>query len=48
MNLFQRYEEILRRLVTELKALYGARLVACAVYGSVGAARRDRTLTSTC
>src|SRR5438445_10630787 len=36
MNLFQRYEEILRRLVTELKALYGARLVACAVYGSVG------------
>jgi len=36
MNLFQRYEEILRRLVTELKALYGARLIACAVYGSVG------------
>ena len=36
MNLLQRYEEILRRLVTELRALYGARLVACAVYGSVG------------
>lgn len=32
----QRYETILERILTELRALYGARLVACAVYGSVG------------
>ncbi|MBI4589438.1 MAG: HEPN domain-containing protein [Candidatus Rokubacteria bacterium] len=36
MNLLRRYEELLDRFVVELKATYGSRLVACAVFGSVG------------
>lgn len=36
MSLLRRYDEILERLLIELKRLYGARLVACAAYGSVG------------
>jgi hypothetical protein len=36
MTLLQRYEEILSRLVAELERHYGDRLVACAVFGSVG------------
>ena len=36
MNLLQRYQELLDRLLAELKATYGRRLVACAVFGSVG------------
>ena len=36
MGLLQRYDEILTALLVGLRALYGARLVACAVYGSVG------------
>lgn len=36
MSLLRRYEELLERLVVELKATYGPRLVACAVFGSVG------------
>ena len=35
-TLVQRYETILERLVNELQETYGARLVAVAVYGSVG------------
>jgi predicted nucleotidyltransferase len=35
-TLVERYEAILARLVAELRNLYGARLVTCAVYGSVG------------
>ena len=34
--LLQRYEKLLERLVAELKTRYGERLVACAVFGSVG------------
>ncbi len=36
MSLLQRYDDLLERLVVELKAAYGPRLVACAVFGSVG------------
>lgn len=36
MPLLRRYEEILEALVAELRVTYGARLVACAVFGSVG------------
>ncbi|MBI2160084.1 MAG: nucleotidyltransferase domain-containing protein [Candidatus Rokubacteria bacterium] len=36
MTLLERYEEILRRLLEEVRMAYGERLVACAVYGSVG------------
>jgi hypothetical protein len=36
MNLLQRYEALLDRLVVEARAAYGPRLVACAVFGSVG------------
>ena len=36
MPLLQRYAEILEALVAELQVTYGARLVACAVFGSVG------------
>jgi len=36
MGLLERYEDLLRRLLGELQALYGSRLVGCAVYGSVG------------
>lgn len=36
MSLLSRYEEILEALVTELQVTYGSRLVACAVFGSVG------------
>ena len=36
MTLLERYERILDQLVAELKAHYGHRLVACAVFGSVG------------
>ena len=36
MRLLQRYEEILDSVVAELKRHYGERLVACAVFGSVG------------
>ena len=35
-TLVERYETILERLVHELRELYGTRLVAAAVYGSVG------------
>jgi predicted nucleotidyltransferase len=35
-TLTERYDEILGRVVAELRVVYGARLVACAVYGSVG------------
>lgn len=36
MTLLQRYEELLDRLLAELKENYGRKLVACAVFGSVG------------
>jgi predicted nucleotidyltransferase len=36
MSLLQRYEALLDRLLTEVRAAYGSRLVACAVFGSVG------------
>ncbi len=36
MSLLQRYHDLLERLVVELRAAYGPRLVACAVFGSVG------------
>ena len=36
MTLLQRYEELLKALLAELQATYAARLVACAVFGSVG------------
>ncbi|MFQ5830364.1 MAG: nucleotidyltransferase domain-containing protein [Candidatus Methylomirabilia bacterium] len=36
MTLLRRYEELLDRLLDELRACYGRRLVACAVFGSVG------------
>ena len=36
MNLLQRYDEVLDHLLAELRATYGRRLVACAVFGSVG------------
>lgn len=36
MPLLHRYEEIIEALVAELQVTYGARLVACAVFGSVG------------
>jgi hypothetical protein len=36
MALLHRYEEILQALPAELHATYGPRLVACAVFGSVG------------
>ena len=34
--LLYRYEELLKALLVELQATYGPRLVACAVFGSVG------------
>lgn len=36
MSLLQRYEDLLGRLLSECQAAYGTRLVACAVFGSVG------------
>lgn len=36
MTLQDRYEGLLARIVQELRSLYGDRLVACAVFGSVG------------
>jgi predicted nucleotidyltransferase len=36
MTLLERYDRLLNRLRAELQAHYGPRLVACAVYGSVG------------
>jgi hypothetical protein len=36
MTLLQRYEELLDRLLAELKENYRRKLVACAVFGSVG------------
>jgi len=36
MRLLERYEALLHALLTELEAYYGRRLVACAVFGSVG------------
>ena len=36
MGLLQRYDRLLDRLLAELKAQYGDRLVAVAVFGSVG------------
>jgi predicted nucleotidyltransferase len=36
VRLLERYDAILDQLVTELQAHYGPRLVACAVFGSVG------------
>lgn len=36
MDLLERYEAILERLVAELKTHYGEQLVTCAVFGSVG------------
>lgn len=36
MSLLGRYEQLMERLVVELKATYGPRLVACAVFGSIG------------
>ena len=36
MKLLQRYEALLDRLLVEVQAVYGPRLVACAVFGSVG------------
>jgi predicted nucleotidyltransferase len=34
--LLERYDRLLERLAAEVRALYGPRLVACAVFGSVG------------
>jgi predicted nucleotidyltransferase len=34
--LLQRYDALLERLLAEVRATYGPRLVACAVFGSVG------------
>jgi uncharacterized protein len=36
MRLLERYEALLHALLAELQAHYGGRLVACAVFGSVG------------
>ena len=36
MTLLERYHRLLARLVAELRAQYGDRLVTVAVYGSVG------------
>lgn len=36
MRLLERYEALLDALLAELRAHYGRRLVACAVFGSVG------------
>ncbi|MBI4611272.1 MAG: nucleotidyltransferase domain-containing protein [Candidatus Rokubacteria bacterium] len=36
MSLLQRYEDLLEQLLVEVTATYGPRLVACAVFGSVG------------
>jgi predicted nucleotidyltransferase len=36
VGLLQRYDELLERLLAEVRAAYGPRLVACAVFGSVG------------
>jgi predicted nucleotidyltransferase len=36
MSLLQRYEGLLERLLAEIRVTYGSRLVACAVFGSVG------------
>jgi hypothetical protein len=36
MTLTERYEDLLRRLLAELRAHYGPRLVSVAVFGSVG------------
>jgi predicted nucleotidyltransferase len=36
MRLLERYEALLHALLAELEACYGRRLVACAVFGSVG------------
>jgi hypothetical protein len=34
--LLERYDRLPERLAAEVQALYGPRLVACAVFGSVG------------
>ncbi|MBZ5637661.1 MAG: nucleotidyltransferase domain-containing protein [Acidobacteriia bacterium] len=36
MKLLERYDAILKRVAEEVASLYGPRLVACAVFGSVG------------
>jgi hypothetical protein len=36
MGLLERYDDLLAEMLVEVRALYGDRLVACAVYGSVG------------
>jgi predicted nucleotidyltransferase len=36
VGLLERYEALLERLLSEVRAAYGPRLVACAVFGSVG------------
>src|SRR6266446_3528072 len=36
MRLLERYEALLHALLADLRAHYGSRLVACAVFGSVG------------
>jgi hypothetical protein len=36
MALLRRYEQLLEALLAEVRAHYGARLLACAVFGSVG------------
>lgn len=36
MALLERYQQLLDQLLVELKAHYGPRLLACAVFGSVG------------
>ena len=36
MGLLERYDDLLDRLTAELRSHYGERLVACAVFGSVG------------
>jgi predicted nucleotidyltransferase len=36
VSLLERYEEVLKALVPALESHYGARLVSCAVFGSVG------------
>ena len=36
MALLRRYDELLDQLLVDMKEHYGSRLVACAVFGSVG------------
>jgi len=36
VKLQQRYDRLVERIVSEIRALYGERLVACAVFGCVG------------